>query len=123
MLKFVKDYSWNNFGKSSILYMTSLKFCSPLDFWKTTSNFIPDQWSGTYGSRARCGSFDDGISLAWYFLNTIFTNQTFCNFPSTRLQSHQKHHAAPEVALTARSILLKRKFRHFSLLKKLLVLL
>jgi len=23
------------------------------------------QASGTYGSRARCGSFDDGIWLAW----------------------------------------------------------
>jgi len=30
-----------------------------------------DQGSGTYSSRARCGSFDDGIWLAWYFLNTI----------------------------------------------------
>jgi len=28
------------------------------------------------------------------------------------LQSHQQHHAAPEVALTVRSVLSKRKFRH-----------
>ena len=34
------------------------------------------QGSGTYGSRARCGSFDDGIWLAGYFLNTIVTNET-----------------------------------------------
>jgi len=37
----------------------------------------------------------------------IVTNGTFCNFPSTRLQSHQQHHAAPDVALTARSTLLR----------------
>jgi len=35
------------------------------------------QWSGTDGLRARCGSFDDGIWLAWYFLKTIVTNETF----------------------------------------------
>jgi len=35
------------------------------------------QGSGTYGSRARCDSFDDGIWLACYFLNTIVTNETF----------------------------------------------
>ena len=33
--------------------------------------------SGTYGSRARYGSFDDGIWLSWYFLNTIVANETF----------------------------------------------
>jgi len=33
------------------------------------------------------------------------------------LQSHQQHHAAPEVALTVRSMLLKRKFRHLPLFK------
>jgi len=37
--------------------------------------------------------------------------------PSTRLQTHQQHHAAPEVALTVRSMLLKRKFRHLPLFK------
>ena len=36
-----------------------------------------EQGLGTYGSRAKCGSFDDGIWLAWYFLNTIVTNETF----------------------------------------------
>jgi len=41
----------------------------------------------------------------------------FCNFPPTRLQSHQQHHAAPKVALTARNMLLKRKFRHLPLFK------
>jgi len=41
----------------------------------------------------------------------------FCNFPSTRQQSHQQRHAAPEVALTVRSMLLKRKFRHLPLFK------
>jgi len=30
-----------------------------------------EQGSGTYGSRARCGSFDDSIWLTWYFINTI----------------------------------------------------
>jgi len=35
-----------------------------------------EQWSGTYGSRVRCGSSDDGIWLSWYFLNTIVTNET-----------------------------------------------
>jgi len=25
----------------------------------------------------RCGSFDNGIWFAWYFLNTIVTNETF----------------------------------------------
>jgi len=33
------------------------------------------------------------------------------------LQSHQQHHAAPEVALTLRSMLIKRKFRHLPLFK------
>jgi len=33
------------------------------------------------------------------------------------LQSHQQHRAAPEVALTVRSMLLKRKFRHLPLFK------
>ena len=78
---------------------------------------ILGQGSETYGSRARCGSFDDGIWLAWYFLNTIFRNETFRNFPPTRLQSHQQHHAASEVPLTVRSMLLKRKFRHLPLFK------
>jgi len=32
---------------------------------------------GIYGSRVRCGFFDDGIWLASYFLNTIVTNKTF----------------------------------------------
>ena len=36
-----------------------------------------EQGSGTYGSRARCGDFDDGIWLHWYFLNTIVKNGTF----------------------------------------------
>jgi len=80
-------------------------------------NFLPMPGSGTYGSRARCGSFDDGIWLAWYFLNTIVTNETFCNFPSTRLQKHQQHNAAPEVALTVRSVLFKINFRHLPLFK------
>ena len=39
--------------------------------------FALNQGSGTYGSRVRCGSFDDGIWLAWYFVNTIDTNETF----------------------------------------------
>jgi len=40
------------------------------------------QGSGTYGSRARCGSFDDGIWLSWYFLNTIVTDETFSVIPT-----------------------------------------
>jgi len=45
------------------------------------------------------GSLDISLtSLLWI--------NFFCNFPSTRLQSHQQHHAAPEVALTVRSMLL-----------------
>jgi len=35
------------------------------------------QGSGTYGSWARYGSFDDGIWLVWCFFNTIVTNETF----------------------------------------------
>jgi len=46
--------------------------------------------------------------LAWNFPNTIFTDETFSVI---FLQSHQQHHAAPEVAFTVRSMLLKRKFR------------
>jgi len=42
----------------------------------------------------------------WYEWNL------FCNFASTRLQSHQQHLAAPEVALTIRSsMLLKEKIQ------------
>jgi len=33
------------------------------------------------------------------------------------LQSHQQHCAAPEIALTVRIMLLKRKFRHLPLFK------
>jgi len=40
---------------------------------KSPSNPLKQE-SGTYGSRARCGSFDDDIGLTWYFLNTIVTN-------------------------------------------------
>jgi len=40
----------------------------------------------------------------------------FCNFPSTKLQSHQQHHAAPEVALTVKnSMLLKEKIQTFTI--------
>jgi len=56
------------------------------------------QGSGTYGSRARCGSFVDSIWLAWYFLNTIVTNETSvifhlpdCKAISNAMQ-HQKSH-------------------------------
>jgi len=65
-------------------------------------------------ARARCGSFDDNIWLAWYFLNTIVTDETFSVI---FLQSHQQLHTAPEVALTVRSMLLKRKFRRLPLFK------
>jgi len=50
---------------------------------------------------------DDSIWLAWYFLNTIVTDEMFSVII---LQSHQQHHAAPEVALTVRGMLLRRKF-------------
>jgi len=40
-------------------------------------NLMLEQGSRTYGSRARCGSFDDGIWLTWYFLNTIVGNEIF----------------------------------------------
>jgi len=56
------------------------------------------------------GSFD-------IFLTRLLRMKLFCNFSSTRQQSHQQHHAAPEVALTVRSMLLKRKFRHLPLFK------
>jgi len=76
------------------------------------------QRSGTYGSRARCSSFNDGIWLAWYFLNTIVTDKTF----SVKfLQSHQRHHAAPEDALTVRSMLRENSDIYHCL--KLLILL
>jgi len=46
--------------------------------WRHThSNNTVLQWSGTNGSRAKRGSFDDGIWLVWYFLDTIVTNETF----------------------------------------------
>jgi len=70
------------------------------------------QGSGTCRSRARCGSFDDGICLPSF--NTIVTDETFSVI---FLQSHQQRHAVPEVALTVRSMLLKRKFKHLPLLK------
>jgi len=54
------------------------------------------------------------------FCNSVIF-QTFCNFPSTRVQSQQQHHAAPKVALTVRNMLLKRIHNHHCL--KLLVLL
>jgi len=80
----------------------------------STLRYVLAQGSGTYGSRARWDSFDDGIWLAWYFLNTIVTDET-CSV--IFLQRHQQHHAAPDVALTVRSTLLKRKFRHLPLFK------
>jgi len=67
------------------------------------------QRSGTYGSRARCGSFDDGIWLAWHFLNTIVTNETSVIFQlpyqttkpsatscSTRSRINSKKHVSKE---------------------------
>jgi len=48
-------------------------------------------------------------------LTRLLRMKRFCNFPSTRLQSYQQHHAAPEVALTVRSMSLKRKFIHLLL--------
>jgi len=36
--------------------------------------YLLNQGSGTYGSRARCGSFADGIWLASYFLKTFVTD-------------------------------------------------
>jgi len=48
------------------------------------------------------------------FLKTIVTYEIFSII---FLQSHQQHHAAPEVALTVRSRLLKRKLRHLPLFK------
>jgi len=66
-----------------------------------------NQGSGSYGSWARCGSFDDGIWLARYFLITIVAEETFSVIS---LQSHQLHHAAPEVALTVRSMLLRENW-------------
>ena len=62
------------------------------------------QGSGTYGSRARRGSFDDGIWLAWYFLNTIVTDETFSVIPtkpsatpcSARNRINSKKHVVKE---------------------------
>jgi len=58
-----------------------------------------EQGSGTYSSWARRGSFDDGIWLAWYFLNTIVTNETFSvifHLPDyeaiSNTMQHQKSH-------------------------------
>jgi len=48
-------------------------------------------------------------------LTRLLRMKLFRNFPSTRLQSYQQHHAAPEVALTVRSMSLKRKFRRLPL--------
>jgi len=49
-----------------------MKSCELLKRWHCVRS-----GSETYGSRARCGSFDDGVWLAWYILNTIVTNETF----------------------------------------------
>jgi len=52
-----------------------------------------NQGSGTYGSRARWSSFDDGIWLAWYFLNPIV--KIFLQFSYRALSNimqHQKSH-------------------------------
>jgi len=57
-----------------------------------------NQGSGTHGSRARCGSFDDGIWLAWYLFNTIITNETSVIFHLQEYKAigktmqHQKSH-------------------------------
>jgi len=62
-------------------------------------NLALKQGSGTYGSRARCGSVDDSIWLVWYFLNTIATNETFSiifHLPDYKtinnIMQHQKSH-------------------------------
>ena len=57
-----------------------------------------EQGPGTYGSQTRCGSFHDAIWLAWYFHNDCYEWNFFF------LQTHQQHHAAPEVTLTVRSM-------------------
>ena len=49
---------------------------------------------------------------------TQLLQMKLCNFPSTRLHSHQQQHAAPEVALTERSsMLLKEKIQTLTLFK------
>ena len=63
-----------------------------------------DQGSGTHGSRARGCSFEDPIWLAWYFVNTTFTDETLSVI---FLQIHRQHHISPDVALTLRSMLLR----------------
>ena len=119
LLKFSKFLIYTNLiWKSLFISIMPISCCFLLiTFFQNYTAYIRD--SGTYGSRARCGSFDDGIWLAWYFLNTIVTDETFS---AIFLQSHQQHHAAQEVALTVRSMLLKRKFRHFLLLKIFILL-
>jgi len=52
--------------------------------------------------------------VARYFLNTIGTNE---NFSLVFLQSHQQHHAAPEVTLTVRSMLFLEKIQTFTIVK------
>jgi len=52
------------------------------------------QGSGTYGLRARCCSFDDGIWLAC----TIVTNQTFSvifHLPDSKAISNNTQHQKP----------------------------
>jgi len=81
--------------------------CTQYDAFMNTAYKLR-QGSGTYGSRARCDSFDDGIWLAWYFLNTIVTNEVFLKFSiyqttklsattcSTRSRINSKKHVIRE---------------------------
>ena len=57
------------------------------------------QGLGTNGLRTRYGSFDDGIWLAWYFLNTIVTNETFSvifQLPDYKAISNTIQHQKPQ---------------------------
>ena len=115
---FAADEDFRCFSPGRSCARETSDFCQVgLSAWMEKSvvrHQLLSQESGTYGSRARCGSFDDGIWLSWYFLNTIVTDETFSVI---FLQSHQQHHAVPEVAFTVRSMFLKRKFRHLPLFK------
>ena len=87
ILRFERQYP-----KQNRCYSSKIKHFRPPQIFELATPLLLDHGSGTYASRARCGSFDDGFWLAQCFLNTIVTNENFfCNFPSSRLQSHQQH--------------------------------
>ena len=73
------------------------------------------QGSGTYGSRARCGSFDHGIWLAWYFLNTIIRMKLFLYFSIYQTTNSSATPCSSRSHINSKKHVIKEKIKTFTI--------